>query len=77
MEMSFFPRLGILKSVLFFSFFLFFRGTTPVAYGSSQSRVESELQLLAYTTASAMLNFNPATSVTYTEAPSNARSLTH
>ena len=40
-------------SLFFFFFFLLFRAT-PVAYVSSQARAESELQLLAYATATEM-----------------------
>ena len=39
----------------FFFFFCLFRAT-PMAYGDSQARVESELQLLAYSTATATSN---------------------
>ena len=58
----------------FFFFFLHFRAT-PMAHGSSQARlvVESELQLLAYITATQ----DPAMSTTYTTAHSNPRFLTH
>ena len=41
---------------LFFVFCLF--RPTPMAYGSSQATVELELQLLAYTTASEMLDLS-------------------
>ena len=46
---------GIEFSFLFFGFFLLFRAA-PAAYGGSQVRVESELQLPAYTTATAVLD---------------------
>jgi len=39
--------------ILFFCLFFFFRAT-PTAYGGSSIGVDSELQLLAYTTATAM-----------------------
>ena len=45
--------------VSFFFFFLIFRAT-PLAYGSSQAGVKSELQLLAYTTATAIQDPNCA-----------------
>ena len=60
----------------FFCFFLF-RGT-PAAYGSSQAprlRVKSELQLLAYTTATATRDLSQVCD--YITAPGNTRSLTH
>ena len=41
--------------LIWFDYFLLF-SATPVAYGDSQAGVESELQLLAYTTAPAMLD---------------------
>ena len=41
-----------------------------------KKRVKSELQLPAYTTATAML-WDPTTSVIYTTAHGNTRSLTH
>ena len=40
-------------NILFFFFFGHFRAV-PVAYGGPQARVESELQPLAYATATAM-----------------------
>ena len=46
------PQVEINKQSYFFFFFFFglFRAT-PTAYGSSQARKQSELQLLAYTIA--------------------------
>ena len=55
-------------------FSCFFRAT-PSAHGGSQARVELELQLLAYTTATATAGIW-ATSATYTTAHDNAESLT-
>ena len=57
---------------ILFYFLGFFRATST-AYGSSQARVQSELHLLAYATATAM----PAMSVTFSTAHGNAGSLTH
>ena len=45
-------------------FFLVFRAT-PVAYGTSQARVELEIQLLACTTATAMWDSSPVYSLHY------------
>ena len=63
-KMSNFPK-------LIFIFVIF----CSTAYGGSQARVESELQLLAYATATATQD--RAVSVTYTTAHGKARSLTH
>ena len=59
-----------------FVFFFSFRAA-PLAYGSSQDRGQksSELQLLAYATATAMLDLSLICD--YTTAHGNARSLTH
>ena len=40
--------------VFMHNFFFLLLRATPAAYGGSQSRVQSELQLLAYATATAM-----------------------
>ena len=48
------PR-GTLLSICLFIYFVFFR-TAPEAYGSSQLGVQSELQVLACTTATATLD---------------------
>ena len=50
-------QFSILCHVMLFYFILLFRAT-PTAYGSSQAGVELELQLLAYTTATAMLDLS-------------------
>ena len=50
---------------------------TPEAYGSSQARSRSELQLLACAIAAAKQDLSQAMSVTYTTARGNTRSLTH
>ena len=42
----------------FFSFFFCLFRAVPVAYGGSQAGVESELQLLAYTAATEMLDLS-------------------
>ena len=47
------PILGFFFSFFVFCF-LFFVRAAPVAYGGSRLGVESELQLLVYTTATAM-----------------------
>ena len=58
-----------------FSVFFFFFRATPAAYGSSQARVESELQLRP--TPQPQQHQIRVTSVTHSEACSNVRSLTH
>ena len=58
-----------------FCFYFILLGAAPAAYGSSQARVESELQLLANTRATATLH--PSPSATHTTAHGNAGSLTH
>ena len=64
-----------LKLMVSFLFFVFLSRAALVACGSSQARVESELQLLAYTTATATPDLSQ--SVTYTIAHLNPGSLTH
>ena len=58
MVLLFLVFLMTLLTLFFFFFFLsfsfFFFRASPVAYGSSQARVESEFQLPTYTTATAM-----------------------
>ena len=54
--------------IIFYCLFM----ATSLAYGSSQLGVESELQLLSYTTATAMWDLS--LSVTYTTAHRNAQS---
>ena len=61
-------------SAFFFFFFFFFFRASPAAYGGSQVGVKSELQLLAYTTATACEIW--AMSSTYTTGHGNARSWT-
>ena len=63
-----------MNRTVFVLFCLFFRAA-PTAYGGSQARVKSELQPLAYTTATATQI--QAASATYTTAHGNAGSLTH
>ena len=55
----------------------FFLGPHPLHMEAPRLGVESELQLPAYTTATATVLGIRATSATYTTAPGNARSLTH
>ena len=67
--------LGSHSLVQLFSFFFFFLMATPVTYGSSQTKVKSELQLRP--TLEPQQCGIQAPSMTYTEACSNAGSLTH
>ena len=48
------PIQGLLMSPVTNFFFFFFFWAAPAAYGGSQARVESELQLPTYTTTTAM-----------------------
>ena len=64
-------RSDICHQFLFFFFFM----AVPVAYGNSWAGVEAELQLPAYTTATATRD--PSASVARATAYSNAGSLTH
>ena len=52
----------------FVCFLSFFFRATPEAYGGSQVGVKLELQLPAYTTATAMLDLDQSTSATYATA---------
>ena len=65
----------MLRSLIFSFSFLFLFMVIPVAFGVLQARGELDLQLLAYTTATATQDL--AVSAIYTTVHSNARSLTH
>ena len=64
------------ERVLMSPFFFFFLRATPMAYGISWARGQSELQLLAYTTATATWDQSPMP-MTYTIAQRNNLSLAH
>ena len=69
-------RVGSLfKFKIFILFIYWLFRAAPAAHGSSQVRVELELQLPAYTTATTRRI--QAVSVTYTQAHGNTRSLTY
>ena len=71
------PHPGVFSLGLFFCLFVCFRAT-PVAYGGSQARVKSELQLPAYTTRHSNAESElRAESAAFTTGNSNGRPLTH
>ena len=65
----------MLTESCFIVLFCFLFGATHVAYASSQARVKLKLQFLAYTTATAMKDWNHVSNIP--KAHGNAAYLTH